>query len=60
MRRRKDDDRRHEDLSLTKAGQAAFDALTVEARAFDDRLMSAFTDEERAVLRRCLLMLAGL
>lgn len=59
-RRRKDDDRRHEALRLTNAGQAAFEALYVEARQFDEELMASFTSQEREILRRCLARIASL
>ena len=59
-RRRRDDDRRHEELRLTKAGEAAFRALYEEARQFDDGFMGRFSAEERRVLRRCLSRIAGL
>ena len=59
-RRRKDDDRRHEDLSLTKPGRTAFATLYDEARRFDAILMKDFTASEREVLRRCLHRIADL
>ncbi len=48
------DDRRHELLSLTRAGKVAFDDLVEEAQRFDDALMGAFNVAERDILRRCL------
>lgn len=59
-RRRREDDRRQEDLVLTKAGRSAFDDLCIEARRFDDELMTRFTEAERAILRRCLARIAEL
>lgn len=59
-RARREDDRRHERLALTKTGWATFDTLLQEARRFDETLMRDFTDQERAVLRRCLLRIAKL
>ena len=56
----RDDDRRQEALSLTKAGRAAFTDLESEAARFDTALMARFSSEERAVLKRCLADLAGL
>ncbi len=54
------DDRRHEALELTPAGLRAYDDLSVEASRFDTEMMSAFSDDERAVLRRCLIKIADL
>jgi DNA-binding MarR family transcriptional regulator len=59
-RQKKDDDRRHEELRLTRQGQAAFDVLYVEARRFDAEMMGVFSEAERDILRRCLLKIAGL
>lgn len=57
-RQRKDADRRHEDLLLTKSGRQVFNELYEEARRFDARLMSEFSPEERRVLRQCLSRIA--
>ena len=59
-RERMDDDRRHEKLSLTRAGRAAYGVLYEEARRFDAALMAEFSEAEREVLRRCLARIAGL
>ena len=59
-RQTNDADRRHEDLALTRQGRAAYDALSLEARRFDEDMMRDFTPEERAVLRRCLHRIADL
>ena len=57
-RQKKDDDRRHEVLKLTKAGTSAFDTLYVVAQRFDAEMMLEFTEAEREVLRRCLHRIA--
>lgn len=59
-RQRQENDRRHEILSLTKLGQSAFNDLFDQAQRFDDRLMSAFSEDERQLLRRCLARIAQL
>jgi DNA-binding MarR family transcriptional regulator len=48
-------DRRHDVLSLTKSGQAAFDDLVLEAERYNDRLARQFTEEDYATVRRFLL-----
>ncbi len=48
------DDRRHEVLALTKRGKAAYGKLADGARQFDERLSKRFTDEENAILKKCL------
>ncbi len=53
-------DRRHEALTLTPAGRTAFRDLNRAAQAFDQELMAQFSEEEQAVLRRCLARIAGL
>ena len=57
-RARRDDDRRHESLTLTKAGEAAFTDLIGAARRFDAKLAQRFSGEEIVVLRRCLVEIA--
>lgn len=59
-RTRRDDDRRHETLRLTRTGEAAFRQLYAEAQDFDAALMAQFSEAERDILRRCLTRLAGL
>lgn len=54
------DDRRHEELRLTNAGQAAYVDLRDEAGRFDAELVAAISEEDRAVLRSCLRQIAGL
>lgn len=51
-------DRRHETLSLTKQGMAAFVELQREALTFNDDLMAGFSPEEQKIFRRCLEKLA--
>ncbi len=53
------EDRRHERLSLTAAGKAAYADLSDFAVAYDQELVSRFTAEEERVLRACLRRLAG-
>lgn len=54
------DDRRHEILDLTKAGQSAFADLYDAAQQFEQKLTGAFSAQDRRVLRRCLKQIAGL
>ena len=54
------EDRRHERLALTPAGQAAYRDLTQEAREFDAELLAPFSEADQEVLRRCLAQIAGL
>ncbi len=51
-------DRRHEDLALTPAGRAAYVDLSRVAQDYDQSLAAQFTEDEQAVLRRCLKRLA--
>ena len=60
VRTPREDDRRHERLSLTAAGRAAYADLNAEARRFDRELMSEFQPEEERVLRAALIRLARL
>lgn len=53
-------DRRHEMLSLSAQGQAAYRDLALAAAEFDTDLMADFSEEERAILRRMLIKLAKL
>lgn len=53
-------DRRHEDLALTPAGRAAYVDLSRVAQEYDQSLAAQFTEDEQAVLRRCLKRLAQL
>ncbi|WP_108661403.1 MarR family winged helix-turn-helix transcriptional regulator [Acuticoccus kandeliae] len=52
-------DRRHERLSLTAKGRAAFLDLCGTARTYDAAVVAPFTEEEQAVLRACLRRLAN-
>lgn len=59
-RTKQEEDRRSETLRLTQAGTRVFRDLYEEAARFDAKLMAQFSDEENAVLQRCLGRLAGL
>lgn len=59
-RKQMEEDRRHEALSLTKSGKAAYSDLLGAARKFDADLMADFSDAEREILRRCLEKIARL
>ncbi len=54
------DDRRHETLGLTRMGQAAYADLNREAARFDAELVEQISENDRAVLRRCLRQISGL
>jgi DNA-binding MarR family transcriptional regulator len=54
-RERLEGDRRHDVLSLTKTGQAAFDDLVLEAERYNERLARQFTEDDYATVRRFLL-----
>lgn len=56
----RNDDRRQEILTLTRAGTATFTDLQAAAAAFDAEVAGDFTSDEVAVLRRCLRRIAGL
>jgi len=51
-------DRRNEMLDLTGAGRAAYRDLCDRACDFDAALLSDFSDDEIAILRRCLTRIA--
>jgi DNA-binding MarR family transcriptional regulator len=53
-------DRRHETLSLTRQGQAAYADLYKSAKAYDAALGKHFSAHEREVLNRCLEKIAKL
>ncbi|MEM7546627.1 MAG: MarR family transcriptional regulator [Pseudomonadota bacterium] len=55
-----EEDRRHETLSLTRAGDAAYQELSAAAQTFDRKLMEAFSEEEQVILRNCLRRIAQL
>lgn len=59
-RKSRPDDRRQEQLELTATGARVFDDLYLEAGRFDADMMSSFTAQERATLRRLLTEIAGL
>lgn len=52
-------DRRHETLTLTKFGSAAYEKLADGARKFDERLAKKFNDTEITILKKCLVELAS-
>lgn len=51
-------DRRHETLSLTRAGQAAFEDLERDAQRFNEALLAPFSQEDQATVRHFLLHVA--
>ena len=53
-------DRRHEELTLTRAGLAAYSDLSREAAQFDFQLVNKISDADQQVLRRCLRLIARL
>ena len=53
------DDRRHEILTLTKRGQTTYEKLADGARRFHETLSERFSDEENAIMKRCLSKLAA-
>jgi|TARA_B110000238_G_scaffold43161_1_gene46339 DNA-binding MarR family transcriptional regulator len=53
-------DRRHEELTLTRAGLAAYSDLSREAAQFDFQLVNKISDADQQVLRRCLRQIARL
>lgn len=53
------DDRRHEELSLTRSGKSAYADLSVQAKRFDEELLSQLPAENLKVLRSCLRQIAG-
>lgn len=52
-------DRRVNMLSLSKSGRALFDRVAVLALEFEDELLSALDDDERAAFERALSKLEG-
>lgn len=59
-RKKLPDDRRHECLELTASGKRVFDDLYIEASRYDAEMMSAFSEDEKAVLRRLMLEIVNL
>ena len=53
-------DRRHESLRLTRAGEAVFQALGIEAKTYEEKLLRQIDEEETRVLKATLRKLAGL
>lgn len=54
------EDRRHEALTLTRQGQAAYADLSVEAKRYDRALMAQVPAAQREMLRACLRQIADL
>jgi len=54
------DDRRHETLSLTKTGEAAFSDLAAEAQRFNAQLTQHFSEKETEILHQCLIKITNL
>ncbi len=52
-------DRRHEELTLTRAGNAAYADLSGAAARFDAHMIGQISEADQAVLRRCLRQIAG-
>lgn len=52
-------DRRHEELKLTRVGLVAYADLSREAAQFDGKLVSAISEADQKVLRRCLRQIAS-
>lgn len=53
------EDRRHEILALTKAGEAAFHDLVEEAECYNAQLMADYSEAEIATFQRMLTDLAA-
>lgn len=53
------DDRRHEELHLTRSGQAAYADLSIQAKQFDEELLAKVPAENLKVLKNCLRQIAG-
>lgn len=60
VRTQSDDDRRHARLSLTDAGKAAYEDLSLEAQRYDRQMMVGFSKAEQEILRRCLTRIADI
>lgn len=58
-RARREDDRRHEALTLTPRGRAVFDELVEEAERYEARLLTGFSQAEQALVRRFLKQLGA-
>jgi len=53
------DDRRHEVLTLTKAGELAFEDLLQAAEAYNAELAATFSDDEKTLLQMALRKLSA-
>jgi DNA-binding MarR family transcriptional regulator len=60
IRTPKENDRRHETLSLTRKGQVVYADLFEAAKTYDAALSAHFTSQEREILNRCLEKIAKL
>ena len=54
-----DADRRNENLSLTKAGLAAFRSLSASAEAYEAKLTAQLSEDEVRDLKRLLMKVSG-
>lgn len=54
-----DTDRRHENLSLTKAGISAFTSLSASAAAYEAKLTAQLSEDEVQDLKRLLMKVSG-
>lgn len=60
IRHQMQDDRRQEQLQLTKIGQTAFTDICAAAQRFDDQITAQFSAHEVATLKTCLSRIAGI
>ncbi len=60
VRERRTDDRRFEDVALTKAGTRAYQDLTNQAKAYNDKILSSATLTEQADIEKGLRILEQL
>ncbi|MCK0149734.1 MarR family transcriptional regulator [Marivita sp. S6314] len=60
QRNRMEQDRRQEVLTLTRAGENAFDDLVAEAARYNTRLMQNFSAEDAETVRRILLQITAM
>ena len=54
------DDRRHEELTLTRTGEVAYVDLSREAARFDAELVRTISEADQEILRQCLRRISGL
>ena len=53
-------DRRHEELTLTRTGEVAYVDLSREAARFDAELVRTISEADQEILRQCLRRISGL